>query len=437
MSEALKDRDAVGAWLAENVYSPPSDGGVDRVGLELELFPYWLTREGRPAARLALVELVATVGGITRARRHEESEDGRPSWDLCGALITEEPGAQLEVAGPPDPDVDTAVERVERIVDELGAAFGQEGAGLAAAGLDMWSGDSDVPVQLEVPRYEAMSEYFRRRDDLAGFRLMCSTCSLQINLDLGSPARAQRRWLLANLAAPVFTAAFAASPAPGGVNGRALGWRGADPTRTGVPAPLVAGVDDPLEHVLADVLRADVMFVARDGEVFPGEPGWRFADWVRDDHRRYGPPTGGDLALHLTTLWPEARLRGNYIEVRTIDSVPRRWRSAVTALVVGLLYDDRATDTALDLLTPFRADLPQTIGRAARRGLNDPTLRGVAAEVLQAGHEGAVRLGVSAAERAAAFLEGFTLAGRHLADELEGALAEGPASSFAWAEARS
>jgi glutamate--cysteine ligase len=437
MSEVLNDRDDVGAWLAEHVYCPTSDGGVDRVGLELELFPYWLTREGRPAARLALVEIVAGVEEVPGAQRRRDAGDGRPAWDLGGALITEEPGAQLEVAGPPDPDVDTAVERLEGIVDELGAAFEQEGAGLAAAGLDLWSGDRDVPVQLEVPRYEAMSEYFRRRDDLAGFRLMCSTCSLQINLDLGAPATARRRWVLANLAAPVFTAAFAASPTRDGVNGRALGWRGTDQTRTGVPAPLVAGDDDPLEHVLADVLRADVMFIARGDEVHPGEPGWRFADWVRNGHERYGPPTGDDLALHLTTLWPEARLRGSYIEVRTIDSVPRRWRSAVTALVVGLLYDDRATDTALDRLSPFRAELPETIDRAARQGLNDLTLRRLAAEVLQAGHEGAVRLGMGAAERATDLLEAFTLRGRHLSDELEEASAGGPGSSFAWAEARS
>ena len=390
-----------------------------------------MAQDGRPAARLALVEIIALVDDIPGAKRNPPGPDRRPSWTLDGALITEEPGAQLEVAGPPEPDAHQAVKGVEAVVQRLSSAFVANGAALAAAGLDCWSSDA-VPVQLDIPRYGAMSSYFRRRGEDAGRLLMCSSCSLQINVDLGPPDVASRRWLLANLAAPVFTAAFATSPGARVVNARALGWQGLDPTRTGVSPALVSGEADPAAHVLVDVLRADVMLVERDGVAHAGRPGWTFEEWLVDGHETFGPPTDSDLQTHLTTLFPEARLRG-FIEVRSIDELPTRWRGAAVALVVGLLYDEQAREAALDVLTMHRPELPELLLRAARHGLADPVVGPLTSQVLDEGEEGARRLGLPEAEAAAAFLDHFTARGRHPSDDLRAALAHGPAEAFGWA----
>jgi glutamate--cysteine ligase len=277
-----------------------------------------------------------------------------------------------------------------------------------------------------------MRGYFNRRGGHQGHLLMCASCSLQVNVDLGPPEVAARRWLLANLASPVLTAAFAASPRAEAVNGRAMGWRGLDPTRTGVAPPLVAGVDDPLEHALADALRADVLLVERDGTVQPGAPGWTFGSWVAQPHPRFGRPTTDDLARHLTTLFPEARLRG-FLEVRSVDALPRRWRAAAVALVVGLLYDARATDRALGILADHRGAIPDLLGRAARDGLGDPLVARLSAAVLDAALDGARRLDIPEAADAAAFLERFTARGRHPSDELRAALAAGTGPALAWA----
>lgn len=436
MSEELRDVDDVRTWLSRNVYDPsPEDDPVGAVGLEAEYLPFWRTSGGRPAARLALVEIVAIVDGIPGARRNADRGDGRPSWTLDGALITEEPGAQVEVAGPPEPDAATALARLDRVTATLADAFEAAGAVLASAGLDLWSGPTEVPVQLDIPRYRAMTTYFERRGGESGHLLMCASCSTQVNLDLGPPATARRRWRLANFAAPVLTAAFAASPTAGQVNGRAAGWRTLDPTRTGVPPPLVDGLDDPLEHALADVLRADVLLVQRDGEAHPGEPEWSFLDWVTDPHPRFGRPTADDLTTHLTTLFPEARLRG-YLEVRSVDQLPWRWRSASVALTVGLLYDEQATDEALELLAPHRGELPDLLERAARRGLADPTLRRLCEPVLESARGGAARLSIPQAEDAEAFLHRFTRRGRHPTDELRAAFDDGPAAALRWAQVR-
>ena len=435
VSSDLHNLDDVRAWLAANVYGPAPDAPVlGKVGLEAEFFPFWLARHGGPAARLALVEIVGIVDDIRGAVRNPESHDGRPSWQLDGALITEEPGAQIEVAGPPEVDAGTAIVNLEQVIDRVSAAFAAAGAGLAAAGLDCWSRPGDVPVQLDVARYQAMTTYFQRRGDPSGHLMMCSSCSLQVNVDLGPPAIAADRWLLVNLAAPVLIAAFAASPGEQVVNARALGWRRLDPTRTGVPPPLVAGVDDPLEHALADVMRADVLLVERDGRAQAGEPGWTFGAWLADPHPAYGRPTADDLATHLTTLFPESRLRG-FLEVRSIDELPAPWRVAAVVLVVGLLYDDEAVHTSLELLRPHRSDIPELLERAARAGLGDPLLGRLAVDVLEAAYEGAVRLGIPQADQADAFLHTFTRQGRHPSDELRAARAEGPAPAFTWSRA--
>jgi glutamate--cysteine ligase len=424
----------VRAWLADTVYHPgPDDVATGAVGLEAELLPFWVTRDGRPAARLALVEIVGIVGEIPGIVRRPDT-GGRPSWELDGVLVTEEPGAQVELAGPPEPDANTAIAGLERTLGTVAAAFAEAGAGLAAAGLDLWSDHDRIPVQLDVPRYRAMTAYFAARGGPAGHLLMCASCSLQINVDLGPPEVAARRWLLANLAAPVLTAAFATSPIADGVNGRALGWRALDPTRTGVAPPLISGDDDPLEHATVDALRADVLLVQRDGEASPGRPGWTFGDWVATPDPRFGRPTTADLAVHLSTLFPEARLRG-YLEVRSVDVLPAPWRAAAVALVVGLLYDDDATRAAVERLAPCRADLPDLLTRAARQGLGDPQLRRLSDDLLTIGLQGAVRLGIEAADAAAAYLDRYVRAGRHPGDDLQHALTEGPAASFAWARA--
>lgn len=437
MTEPLRSADDVRAWLAAHVYAPrPDDDPCGAVGLEVELFPFWITPAGRPAARLALVEIMGVVDGVAGVVRRPDAPDGRPSWSLDGALVTEEPGAQVEVAGPPVADAATAIAGIEAVIARLADAFDAAGAGLAAAGLDCWSAPDDVPVQLEVPRYQAMTAYFGRRGGPQGHLLMCASCSLQVNLDLGPPALARRRWLLANLAAPVLVAAFAASPDTGHVNARAMGWLGLDPTRTGVAPPLREGVDDPLEHALADALRADVLLVERGGHALAGEPGWSFGRWVADGHPRYGRPTSADLRTHLSTLFPEVRLR-RYVEVRGVDALPGPWRGAAVALVVGLLYDDAALEQALDLLLPWRPALPALLERAATDGLRDEEVWRTAAAVLDAALGGARRLGIPQATAAEAYLDAYTARRRHPSDDLRAALAESPAAAFAWARVRS
>ena len=194
--------------------------------------------------------------------------------------------------------------------------------------------------------------------------------------------------------------------------------------------------DDPVAHLLWDVMRADVMLVSRGTEMSPGRPGWTFGDWVRDGHPEHGRPTTADVDMHLSTLFPEVRLRG-FLEVRGVDQLPRRWRAAPAVLLTGLLYDPETTTAARTLLEDVRRDLPRLQDRAVRRGLTDPLVWDLAGPLWELAMDGARRLGedwVGArwTATADAFLERFTRRRRHPADEQRDLRRRSPAEALEW-----
>ncbi|HZN03910.1 MAG TPA: glutamate-cysteine ligase family protein, partial [Candidatus Polarisedimenticolia bacterium] len=87
--------------------------------------------------------------------------------------------------------------------------------------------------------------------------------------------------------------------------------------------------------------------VVRDGQYLPGG-GRTFRAWIHDglDGER---PTLHDFETHLTTLFPEVRLK-RYIELRGADSGDPRAVLALGALWKGLLYDPGARAAAWDLV---------------------------------------------------------------------------------------
>ena len=59
-------------------------------------------------------------------------------------------------------------------------------------------------------------------------------------------------------------------------------------------------------------------------------------------------PTLSDWADHLTTVFPDARIK-KFMEMRGADGGPWRKICALPAFWVGLLYDDGALDAAWDV----------------------------------------------------------------------------------------
>jgi glutamate--cysteine ligase len=268
-----------------------------------------------------------------------------------GANISLEPGGQLELSGAPletihqtCDEVNDHLREVKSVADDIGARF----IGLGAA--PVWTHD-DMPM-MPKGRYRLMDGYMDRVGTM-GKVMMRRTCTVQVNLDFSSEADMVLKLRTAMALQPVATALFANSPFfEGKVNGhkswRARVWRDLDGARTGIPAFVFEdgmGFDRWVDYAL-DV---PMYFVHRDG-TYIDALGQSFRDFLRGDLPALPGevPTLSDWADHLTTLFPEARIK-RYMEMRGADGGPWRRLCALPAFWVGLMYDGAALDAAWDL----------------------------------------------------------------------------------------
>ena len=63
----------------------------------------------------------------------------------------------------------------------------------------------------------------------------------------------------------------------------------------------------------------------------------------------------GDFELHLSTLFPDTRLKQHF-EVRGADMSSPEYVKALSAFHVGLMYDELALNTALEYFAPISAE---------------------------------------------------------------------------------
>ncbi|MEO1001003.1 MAG: glutamate-cysteine ligase family protein, partial [Pseudomonadota bacterium] len=97
-------------------------------------------------------------------------------------------------------------------------------------------------------------------------------------------------------------------------------------------------------------------------------------------------PTLSDWADHLTTIFPEARVK-KFIEMRGADGGPWRRLCALPALWVGLVYDQGALDAAWDLCRDWTAEEREQLRidasvQGLRAEIRGRSMRDLAGEVL-------------------------------------------------------
>ncbi|MCT9930860.1 glutamate-cysteine ligase family protein [Planotetraspora sp. A-T 1434] len=326
---------------------------TDRVGVELEFLVFDADVPAAPVPIARIADALPPMPG--------------------GSRITFEPGGQLELSAPPGllPD---AVAGLVADVDAVRLALGEAGLTLGGTGLDPLR---PPRRQLREPRYDAMAAFLGVP---YGPMMMCSTASVQVNLDFSADPAV--RWARSHLLGPVLVAAFANSPAPGWVSGRQAVWLNLDPSRTAS----VAMGGDPADDWARYLLDARLMMVREEGDGFrPVLDGSAFRDFAAVAGR---PPTEEDLAYHATTLFPPVRPRG-WLEVRYLDAQAVDDWPVCAAVVHALVMDDRAADTALAAAEPVSGRW----ARAARAGLADPALRRAATTYFRAAVEALPRLG--------------------------------------------
>jgi glutamate--cysteine ligase len=202
-----------------------------------------------------------------------------------------------------------------------------------------------------------------------GKTMMYRTCTVQVNLDFASEADMVKKLRVALALQPVATALFANSPfidgAPNGHKSwRSRVWRDLDADRTGM-LPFVFEDGFGFQAWVDYALDVPMYFVYRDGKYIDAL-GQSFRDFLKGRLPALPGevPTLSDWADHLTTLFPEARIK-KFIEMRGADGGPWRRLCALPAFWVGLTYDQGALDAAWDLVKGWDAETRDALRVAA------------------------------------------------------------------------
>jgi len=350
----VESRDDLVAWLQSGC--KPSEAW--RIGTEHEKFGYDLATLA-PLPYDGPCSIRAMLTGLAERFGWKPVEEAGNIIGLVkdGANVSLEPGGQLELSGAPletihqtCDEVNEHLREVREVADAIGAGF----IGLGAA--PIWTHDQ-MPM-MPKGRYRLMTDYMGRVGT-HGTQMMYRTCTVQVNLDFASEADMVAKLRVALALQPVATALFANSPffegRPAGVlSYRSRIWRDLDPARTGM-LPFVFEPGFGFEAWADYALDVPMYFVYRDGRYIDAL-GQSFRDFLagRLPALPGERPLISDWADHLTTIFPEARLK-KFIEMRGADGGPWRRLCALPAFWVGLLYCPDALSAAWDLARGWTA----------------------------------------------------------------------------------
>jgi glutamate--cysteine ligase len=361
-----------------------------RIGTEHEKFVFRLgTLE--PAPYEGEWGIRALLEGMTRFGWEPVEEDGKPiALRQDGCTVTLEPGGQLELSGAQLETLHQTCNEVHTHLDQVKEVAGEIGVGLIGAGFHPKAKRDEIPW-MPKGRYRIMRDYMPKKGSL-GLDMMLRTCTVQVNLDFSSEADMVKKFRVGLALQPIAVAMFANSPF---VEGRPSGylsyrshvWEDTDPDRCGI-LPFVFEKEMSFQKYVDHVLDVPMYFVYRDGRYIDAS-GQSFRDFL-DGRLPALPgetPTISDWADHLTTLFPEVRLK-RFLEMRGADGGPWKRLCALPALWTGLLYDQAVLDSAWDLVKDWTEEEHVALRESVPRlGLAAPfrnrTVREVAADVLE------------------------------------------------------
>jgi glutamate--cysteine ligase len=386
---AIESRDELVAYIEQGA-KPKADW---RIGTEHEKFPFY--REGlRPVPYEGPNGIRALLEGMG------ERFGWRPGYDkqniisleeisagpgaAVGGSITLEPGGQFELSGAPLQTIFQTCEEVGRhltqvreIADPMGVCF----LGLGFSPLWSYAETPHMPKS----RYGIMRTYMPKVGKL-GLDMMYRSATVQVNLDFSDEADMVKKLRVSLALQPVAAALFANSPfTEGKPNGflsyRSAVWLDTDSDRTGMlPFAFEEGMG--YERYVDYALGVPMYFVRRN-KSYIDTSGASFRDFLggRLPQLPGEKPTLADWGDHLTTLFPEVRLK-RFLEMRGADSGPWRTLCALPAFWTGLLYDQKTLDAGYDLIKDWTAEERQTLrNEVPRLGLKTPCRKGTLLDV--------------------------------------------------------
>jgi glutamate--cysteine ligase len=366
-----------------------------RIGTEHEKFVFFENSHRAPSYE-ERSGIHALLIGLTKYG-WEPIYEGENIIALKGAdgNVSLEPAGQFELSGAPLDNLHQTCSETARHLEQIKAIGERLGIGFLSLG--MWPDKTrdELPI-MPKGRYDIMLRHMPRVGSM-GLDMMLRTCTIQTNLDYSSEADMVKKFRVGLALQPLATALFANSPfLEGKPNGflsyRSHIWTDTDPHRTGM-LPFVFEDGFGYERYADYMLDVPMYFVFRDGYV--DAAGLNFRDFL-DGKLSVLPgekPTIGDWNDHLSTAFPEVRLK-SFLEMRGADGGPHGRICALPAFWVGLLYDQGALDAAWDVIKHWTIEDHQRIrDEVPRLGLKARGPRGrsfqeLGSVILDIAHDG-------------------------------------------------
>ena len=314
------------------------------------------------------------------------------------ANISLEPAGQFELSGAPLETIhEICAETREHLEESKKVAYGL-GIGFLGLGFTPDLTRAQSPI-MPKGRYVIMRAYMPKVGG-KGLDMMLRTCTVQANLDFSSEADMALKFRASLALQPLATAMFANSPfvegkPTGFLSSRANVWTDTDPDRTGM---LRFVFEDGFNFETYARYALDVpMYFVKRGHKYIDVSGRSFRAFMAGELPELPGerPTIQDWSDHLTTLFPEVRLK-QYLEMRGADSGPTSRLAALPALWTGIFYDKAALAAAWDLCKAWSPESREQLRLdAARTGLKGTIegrpIKDVAADMVSIAKEGLKR----------------------------------------------
>ena len=272
--------------------------------------------------------------------------------------ITLEPGGQIELSGAPVKNLFETCKEVNLHQDELNAVcrnYEIEFMGIGV--LPKWK-LSDLKL-MPKKRYEIMSKYMPLVGEM-GLDMMKRTTTIQANFDFASESDMKKKFRVAQSIQPVIIALYANSPFIEGrltefLSYRSHIWTKTDNDRCGL-LPFIYEDDFSFERYVDYLLDVPMYFIVRNNKYidFSGKNFKQFLEKkIKLD--KLIEPEMKDWEIHLTTVFPEVRLK-SFIELRGADGGPWSRVCALPAFWTGILYDEEILDQVSSIIKSWSYD---------------------------------------------------------------------------------
>lgn len=291
----------------------------------------------------------------------------------AGANVSFEPGGQVELSGAPLQNLHETSAEIDQHMVEINEVGKKLGIGFLGIGFHPTARREDIQL-VPKARYEIQKKNMPIKGPMA-LDMMLRTCTVQVNLDFSDEADMIKKFRTSLALQPIATALFASSPfTEGKLNGfnsyRMHVWENMDPDRSGI-IPFVFENGFGFERYADYALNVPMQFIYRD-EHYIDCYGQSFRAFM-DGKLPALPgelPTINDWANHLTTIFPDVRLK-KILEMRGADAGSNEMLLALPAFWTGIMYDTAALDAAAELVKDWSAEERAQLRKdVARRGFH-------------------------------------------------------------------